>query len=607
MAADPSGGYWTATPSGAVVTHSNATFLGSPAGSGDRLNQPVVGMAAEPAGHGYWLVASDGGIFAYGDARFYGSTGGLRLNQPIVGMAATTDGGGYWLVASDGGIFSYGDARFYGSTGGLRLNQPIVGMAATPDGGGYWLVASDGGIFSFGDARFFGSSGSIKLNEPIVGMAATPDGGGYWLVASDGGIFTFGDAAFDGSLGGTGATVLGMVVTLSSGGYWLVRTDGSYQSFASSTAASGSGTVGGTPTANQSDMTTPYYEAPISGGPAIDECAPTTPISVTPDVALDSIFDNQTGPGWVAGDIAYSTALPNGQEAFLFGDSLLGVAQADGAVSLQAFVHGSELVGTMPGLSTDIAGSYASPQALLPDTAPDTWQGDATYVEKGDQLIFVNEMAPVPGSVFDTFTGKSGIAVMSLSTGKPEFSSVVPLPTDPVTQWGIAMTQNGGYFYVYGESFNTDSNIWYGMKVARVPVGSSLDTNQWTYWNGSGWLSGESNAVAEPFPLITGIIPLLNGSGYMGIGVGGTFGKTMQIAVTFACSPSGPWSTPQNIYTVPETTNYQDEFAYMASFHPEISSNGQLVASYSTNSLDGLSTIEQNDHQYQPRFIEIGG
>ena len=45
-------------------------------------------MAPTADGQGYWLVASDGGIFAFGDAGFYGSTGNLQLNQPIVGMAA---------------------------------------------------------------------------------------------------------------------------------------------------------------------------------------------------------------------------------------------------------------------------------------------------------------------------------------------------------------------------------------------------------------------------------------------------------------------------------------------------------------------------------------
>ena len=49
------------------------------------------------------------------------------------------------------------------------------------------------------------------------------------------------------------------------------------------------------------------------------------------------------------------------------------------------------------------------------------------------------------------------------------------------------------------------------------------------------------------------------------------------------------------------------DFAYMATFHPEISDGGGLVTSYSVNSMDGLSALQQNDHTYQPRFIEISG
>ncbi len=200
MAADPlTGGYWMVAKDGGIFSF-NAPFYGSEGGT--PLNQPIVGMAADPLTGGYWMVAKDGGVFSF-HAPFYGSTGSIHLNQPIVGMAATPDGGGYWLVAKDGGVFSFGDARFYGSMGGTPLNQPIVGMATTVHGHGYWLVAADGGVFSFGDARFFGSTGSIHLNRPVVGMAATPSGLGYWMDASDGGIFAFGDAQFFGSMGGT--------------------------------------------------------------------------------------------------------------------------------------------------------------------------------------------------------------------------------------------------------------------------------------------------------------------------------------------------------------------------------------------------------------------
>jgi Glycosyl hydrolase family 26 len=231
MAADPTGGYWTVTPAGAVTPHGVAPALGSPALSNLRLAQPIVGMTATADGNGYWLVASDGGIFSYGDATFYGSTGGMHLNKPIVGMAVTTDGKGYWLVASDGGIFSYGDAFFYGSTGSIALNKPVAGMAVTTDGKGYWLVASDGGIFSYGDAFFYGSTGSIRLNLPIVGMAPTPDGQGYWLVGFDGGVFTFGDADFYGSTAGWGTYAFGLIINPATAGYDVVTANGSSVAF----------------------------------------------------------------------------------------------------------------------------------------------------------------------------------------------------------------------------------------------------------------------------------------------------------------------------------------------------------------------------------------
>jgi len=222
----PPEGYWSVASDGGIFNYGSAGFYGS-TGS-QRLNAPMVGMAATPGGGGYWEVAANGGIFNEGNALFVGSADSVHLNAPIVGMAATPDGGGYWLVAADGGIFNYGSAGFYGSAGSVHLNAPIVGMAATPDGGGYWLVAADGGVFSYGDASFYGSRGGQPLNAPIVGMAASASGLGYWLVASDGGIFSYGDAPFDGSRGGQplNKPIVAIMSSFDGGGYWLVASDG---------------------------------------------------------------------------------------------------------------------------------------------------------------------------------------------------------------------------------------------------------------------------------------------------------------------------------------------------------------------------------------------
>jgi len=209
------GGYVMAAADGGAFNFGDASFYGSVPGSKTPLTSPVVGVVTTPVvagppgtpgtnGLGYWLVGSDGNVYPFGhDAKSYGSLVGQRLNQPVVGMAPTPDGLGYWLVGRDGGVYSFGDAGFYGSMGGAHLSAPITTIVSTPDGHGYWLVGRDSGVFSFGDAGFYGSTGNLHLNAPVVSMSSTPDGHGYWLTASDGGVFNFGDAGFYGSTGGT--------------------------------------------------------------------------------------------------------------------------------------------------------------------------------------------------------------------------------------------------------------------------------------------------------------------------------------------------------------------------------------------------------------------
>ncbi len=119
-------------------------------------------------------MARDGGIFSFGDAAFHGSTGGMHLNQPIVGMAADprrAAATGWWPATAASS--PSGTPPSTGAPVAMHLNQPIVGMAADQTGGGYWLVASDGGIFSFGDAPSTARPVVIHLNQPIVGMAST--------------------------------------------------------------------------------------------------------------------------------------------------------------------------------------------------------------------------------------------------------------------------------------------------------------------------------------------------------------------------------------------------------------------------------------------------
>jgi hypothetical protein len=559
-------------------------------------------MAADPNG-GYWTVTWYGVVTAHGAAPSFGSPvlSGLKLNKPIVGMTATPDGQGYWLVASDGGIFTYGDAQFYGSTGAIHLNQPIVGMAATPDGQGYWLVASDGGIFTYGDAQFYGSTGAIHLNQPIVGMAATPDGQGYWLVASDGGIFTYGDAQFYGSLGAVDVSVLGIIINPFTAGYTLVQLDGTATAFPSLASATSE-----TPLAD-GYTTQPTVISVAPGATALaDNCQPTTNPTATVDTSLTSLMSNEKGPGWIGGDATYSTELPSGNEAFVFSDTLIGTALPSGLSSLTGLIHSSELIGTLSDLNTDLVGTSSAPQTLIPDTVDpgDTWQVAATYIEKGMQLVFVNEFSP--GNPFDQYTGRSGIAIMSIpADGMPTLSSVTLVPTDPYTQWGNAVMQSGGYNYIYGDYADVPIGEFLAMKVARVSLNQTLNTGSWQYWDGSTWVSGEANAVPiSTVNQLTGVIPQQDGVGYVAVSTApNVYANSVQLS--YACSPEGPWTVPLPVYTVPQIDEYQDEIAYIPTFHPELSSGGSLIVSYNIDTTNGWADVEQNVHQYQPQFLQL--
>jgi len=559
-------------------------------------------MAADPNG-GYWTVSWLGAITAYDAAPVFGSPAlsGITLTKPIVGMAATPDGQGYWLVAADGGIFAFGDASFYGSTGAIHLNQPIVGMATTPDGQGYWLVASDGGIFTFGDASLFGSSGAIALNQPIVGMAPTPDGRGYWLVASDGGIFTYGDAAFYGSLSADSVSVLGIIIDPAAAGYVLVQLDGTASAFPSLRSASTKSSPAGASTTQPTVVSVAPDAAALA-----DDCQPTTNPTATVDTSLTSVMANEMGPGWLGGDATYSTELPNGNEAFDFSDTLIGTALSNGSASLNGVIHNSELVGTLSDLNTDLVGTASAPQTLIPDTSDpgDTWQVAATYVENGMQLVFVNEFSP--GDPFDQYTGRSGVAVMSIpADGMPTLASVTLVPADPDTQWGNAVMQSGGYNYIYGNYGDVPEGVFLAMKVARVPLDETLDTGSWQYWNGSGWVSGEANAVpVATVNQLTGVTPEQDGVGYVAVSAApNVYANTVDMS--YACSPEGPWTAPMPVYTIPQINEYQDEIAYIPTFHPELSSEGSLIVSYNIDTTNGLADVEQNVHQYQPQFLQL--
>ena len=147
--------------------------------------------------------------------------------------------------------------------------------------------------------------------------------------------------------------------------------------------------------------------------------------------------------------------------------------------------------------------------------------------------------------------------------GLPTLQSITLLPTDPDTQWGNAVMQTGSYVYVYGLVSDPSSGTFYGMKIARVPQGQSIDTSAWNYWNGSGWVGGEQNATTiNTGSILTGVAPQAGGTGYVAVSMPGGSSMTRPLHLSYACAPTGPWSPPSAVYTIPQVAEYPNEIAY---------------------------------------------
>jgi len=144
------------------------------------------------------------------------------------------------------------------------------------------------------------------------------------------------------------------------------------------------------------------------------------------------------------------------------------------------------------------------------------------------------------------------------------------------------------------------------MKLARVAESESLNVNDWQYWNGSQWMSGEGSAVPiTTTNELTGITSQPNEGGYVAVSVPGNVYTDTTVDLSYACSPAGPWSVPSPVYTIPQVDEYYDEIAYIPTFHPELSSTGHLVVSYNIDTTSGLTATEENVHEYQPQFLDI--
>ena len=153
---------------------------------------------------------------------------------------------------------------------------------------GYWLVASDGGIFSFGSRllRIDRAHPPEPTHRRHGSLRPTVAATGSW--PPTGASSPSAMPAFYGSTGRQRKDGLGTVINPSTSGY---------RSLVQSNARKASTSSG--QLARSQIVVVTAHRVEIGGGTQGADCKPTVQPTATVDSGLDSVFANETGPGWL--------------------------------------------------------------------------------------------------------------------------------------------------------------------------------------------------------------------------------------------------------------------------------------------------------------------
>ncbi|WP_113701523.1 DUF4185 domain-containing protein [Nonomuraea lactucae] len=327
------------------------------------------------------------------------------------------------------------------------------------------------------------------------------------------------------------------------------------------------------------------------------------------DARLTSLFtnygnDNSRLDDWTGADGTYSLRLPSGRELWIFSDTFLGKVNADGSRPPvvgeggdTVFLNNSFAVEDGGRLSTIHDGTEADPKAVMPprDRNHWYWAGDGT-VAGGVVEVTYQEYERFGTGAWDWRWHRNVVARFAPNRlDRPV--GVHPLPSGHGVAWGSGILENGGHTYVYGVEDRGSPKY---MHIARVKGQSLL--GRWEYLKADGtWSPDESDSARVMSGVANEYSVTRSGDGYVLITHDTTEALSAKIVAYWSCSPSGPFTGKQHIYTTPETGG--NIFTYNAHAHPQVSGNG-LVVSYNVNSF--VNTDHYRDVSiYRPRFIDV--
>ncbi|GAA1568582.1 hypothetical protein GCM10009804_26310 [Kribbella hippodromi] len=334
------------------------------------------------------------------------------------------------------------------------------------------------------------------------------------------------------------------------------------------------------------------------------EAAAAWRVAAIPHAAPEAVFNaySDSGQGWTGGDSTYAQRLPDGRVLWAFSDTFVGPVNADGSrPATTAFVSNSFVVEEADAsIHTVTGGTKEWPAPLIPSPA-DGWYWLGGRTLNGENLdVMALRLQRTGEGQWDWQWAGNNLARFDSET--LALKELIPLPSNANIQWSAWVLEEQESTYVYGVEEADDAKY---LHIARVP-GADLAAQPWEYWTGDDW-SREEAASARVLSGVANehsVTPWKDG--YLLVTHDTSEAFNPRILGYTAAAPTGPFSSPVELYRTPETGTDPQVFTYNSHVQPHLSSDGSLLISYNVNTMDPQALYRAGGTSiYRPRFVRV--
>jgi hypothetical protein len=338
-----------------------------------------------------------------------------------------------------------------------------------------------------------------------------------------------------------------------------------------------------------------------------------SPLIVYKDAAFTNFFKRTTG--FIAGDVAYSIALPNQKVLWLFGDSYIDSYDATTQtvpclfqVNNCALLHNAnDLVNAQTLIGNQVG--KKSLYKIFPDASnKQLWVGNGYLLNDTIyQYLQGITITNTSGNFGFVINGQDFIGKMKY----PEMTVVdyAPLPAMDSIFFGSAIIKDdvAGWVYAYGvKTMGLGSNVYLARFKANTP------TLHWEFYTGTNW----STNLAHKQPIAQGASYSVQVSkiknkyvlltSYFSVGCD----QGNEIHSRIADKPEGPFINDKKIWQVNDSLQGHLPFFYFPVAHPEfINAKNELLVTYCINGYEpciaACSNGRRDPNTYRPKAIRV--